>query len=51
MPCSSCRLDHVVDPLQLTERLLEALSKCSEEIQREIVTFLPEVAAEENLQV
>lgn len=39
-----------MDPHQLTRQLLETLPQCSEELQQEIVTFLPEVAEEDDLQ-
>ncbi|KAL4428110.1 hypothetical protein ABPG75_002199 [Micractinium tetrahymenae] len=41
-------LDHVADPHGLTERLLEVLSVCPEHVRRDAITFLPEVATEDN---
>lgn len=50
-PRGDCRLDHVADPQALTERLLEVLAVCPEHVRRDAITFLPEVATEDNYDV
>eukprot|EP00887_Chlorella_sp_A99_P000490 scaffold17.g490.t1 len=41
-------LDLVVDPRALTSQLLERLDVCPGEVMREAITFLPEIAQEED---
>lgn len=48
---SPARLDHVVDARGLTDKLLEVLPVCPEEVKRDAITFLPEVATEDDHEV
>lgn len=41
-------LDHVADPRALTDKLLEVLPVCPEELKKDAITFLPEVATEDD---
>ncbi|PRW44427.1 Fanconi anemia group D2-like protein [Chlorella sorokiniana] len=41
-------LDHVSDPHFLTEELLKVLDVCPEQIKKDAITFLPEVATEDD---
>lgn len=45
------RLDHVADPRALTDKLLEVLPVCPEELKKDAITFLPEVATEDDHEV
>ena len=46
-----CRLDHVPDPHHLTTLFLELLGDFPEVVQRDAITFLPEIATEEDHEV
>lgn len=46
-----CRLDHVADPHHLTTLFLELLGDFPEVVQRDAITFLPEIATEEDHEV
>lgn len=48
---SHCRLDHVVDAHRLAGKVLEVLPVCPKELQRDAITFLPEIAPEEDYEV
>ncbi len=41
----------VVDARALTDKLLEVIPVCPEGVQREMITFLPEVVAEDDYDV
>lgn len=49
--CLPCRLDHVADARGLTDKLLEVLTVCPEELKKDAISFLPEVATEDSHQV
>ncbi len=48
---SLCRVDHIVDGHGLTMMLLEVIDACSEELQKDIISFIPEISPDADTEV